>query len=93
MSPETEANLPAGARRAWRAYLAMCESKQAYFSLLSAMEEQYKTTGQPTREEKERLAELLQQHDARVRAFNEAMTAADNASRHALLLKLQTAKK
>ena len=90
MSPQTEADLPADARRAWQAYLAMCDSKQAYFSLLSEIEDQSRIPGRPTQEETGRLAELLQQHDARVRAFNEAMAAVtEPASRQALLQLLQ----
>lgn len=92
-SPEQNgAALPADARQAWDAYLAMCESKQAYFALLSAMDEKYKTAGEPTAEETERLAELLAAHDARVKAFNAAMAAVtEPASRQALLTMLQEA--
>ena len=92
-SPEHNgAALPADARQAWEAYLAMRASKQAYFSLLSDVDEKYKTEGQPTQEESERLAELLAAHDANVKAFNAAMAAiTEPASRQALLLKLQTA--
>jgi D-serine deaminase-like pyridoxal phosphate-dependent protein len=89
---DNEAALPADAKQAWEAYLAMCESKQAYFSLLSEVDEKYKTAGQPTQDESERLAELLQRHDECVMTFNQAMAAVtDPASRQALLLKLQKA--
>lgn len=78
--------------RAWEAYLAMRESKQAHFGLLSELDEKYRTAGQPTRDESKRLTELLQRHDERVRAFNQAMAAVtEPASRQALLLKLQVA--
>jgi len=86
------AALPADARQAWEAYLAMRESKQAYFSLLSAVDDKYKTAGQPTTEENTRLAQLLARHDEQVRAFNAAMAAiTEPASRQALLTKLQEA--
>jgi DUF1365 family protein len=92
MTDPAEADLPVDARRAWQAYVAMRESKEAYFSLLSEIEQKYRNRGEPTQEESGRLEVLLQQHDAGVRAFTEAMAAVTSeASRQALLLKLQTA--
>jgi len=93
-SDETGAALPADARAAWEAYLAMRESKQAYFSLLSEMDEKQQAGRQASREESDRLAELLQRHDTNVRAFNQAMAAiTEPASRQALLMKLQADQK
>lgn len=89
-SDETDAALPTDARAAWDAYLAMRDSKQAYFSLLSEIDEKYKTAGEPTAAETDRLADLLSRHDANVKAFNEAMAAiTEPGSRQALLMKLQ----
>lgn len=86
MPEPAEADLPIDARRAWQAYLAMRESKEAYFSLLSEIEQKYRNRGKPTQEESGRLAELLQQHDTGVRVFSEAMAGVTSeASRQALL--------
>ena len=90
MPDPVEADLPVDARRAWQAYLAMRDSKEAYFSLLSEIEQKYRNWGKPTQEESGRLAELLQQHDAGVRAFTEAMaTVTSETSRQALLQRLK----
>ena len=91
MTDPVEADLPVDARHAWHAYLAMRDSKEAYFNLLSEIEQKYNNQGKPTQEESGRLAELLQQHDAGVRAFTEAMAAVAPASRQALLQLLKEA--
>lgn len=84
-----DADLPAGARPAWRAYREMCASKQAYFDLLSRLEESA-ASGPPTLAQQAQLARLLEQHDARVKDFNSALAGlTDPADREALLRRLQ----
>lgn len=94
MPPDEETALPPEAQEAWFAYLAMCESKHAYFTFMTELDEKYKDSDEtPGDDENARLAELLGYHDKNVKAFNEAMAAiTEPASRQALLVKLQAEK-
>ena len=67
LSPETAA--------AWQAYRSMCSSKDDYFSLLQALDEKYKSGGEPGIAENLRLEKLLSEHDRKVKQFNQAVAA------------------
>ena len=67
LSPETAA--------AWQAYRSMCSSKDEYFSLLQALDEKYKSGGEPGIAENLRLEKLLSEHDRKVKQFNQAVAA------------------
>lgn len=81
--------LPEDARPAYEAYLAMSESKQAYFTYMVELDQKYKNGGEPTIAENLQLEQLLKAHDEKVTAFNEAMQAMkdmDEAIRNALIV-------
>lgn len=65
--------LPETARPAWEAYVAMSQSKEAYFSFMVELDQKYKQGGEPTIAENLKLEQLLAEHDKKVTAFNEAM--------------------
>ena len=65
--------LPAIAIPAWSAYLAMSATKQRHFTYLQHLEEKYKKYGNPSAEETRTLNNLLQAHDAQVKAFKKAL--------------------
>ena len=67
LSPETAA--------AWQAYQSMCASKDEYFSLLQALDEKYKSGGEPGIAESLKLEQLLSEHDRKVKLFNQALSA------------------
>ncbi len=71
-------DLPAEVRPAYEAYLAMSETKQAYFSFMVELDEKYKEGGEATIAENLKLEQLLQAHDEQVKAFNETMAEARN---------------
>jgi hypothetical protein len=80
--------LPEAARPAYSAYIAMSESKQAYFNFMVELDQKYKNGGAPTIAENLQLEQLLKAHDEKVTAFNEAMQAMkdlDETARHALI--------
>jgi len=89
MSDETvPADLPDEARPAYEAYLAMTESKNAYFSFMVELDQKQKNGGEITIAENLKLEQLLKAHDEKVTAFNEAMQAMkemSETSRHALI--------
>ncbi|HXH04437.1 MAG TPA: hypothetical protein VNN09_14125 [Candidatus Competibacteraceae bacterium] len=58
---------------AWQAYQAMQGSKQRHFVYLLHLERKYEHGGSPSATEQARLAELLQEHDAEVKRFREAL--------------------
>jgi len=70
----TEALTPKAAS-AWQAYQSMGASKDAYFSLLQALDKKYQHGGNPTIAEKLKLEQLLGEHDQKVKAFNQALSA------------------
>jgi len=53
----------------------MCSSKDDYFSLLQALDEKYKSGGEPGIAENLRLEKLLSEHDRKVKQFNQAVAA------------------
>lgn len=61
--------MPAEARLAWDAYLAMEQSKQAHFNALQSLEVKYQEGGRHTLAETANLAGLLAEHDERVQTF------------------------
>ena len=83
LSPETVA--------AWRAYQSMCASKDDYFSLLQALDEKYKTGGGPGIAENLRLENLLNEHDQKVKLFNQAVATITDPGAKKQLLELLTA--
>lgn len=81
-------DLPQQARPAYDAYIAMSETKQAYFSFMVELDQKEKSGEQITLAENLKLEQLLKDHDEKVTAFNEAMQAMkdmDEASRMALI--------
>ena len=80
--------LPATAAEAWQAYNAMEATKQRHFSYLNGLEARYKKYGSPTDEEQATLKRLLQDHDAQVRGFTQAVAELkqSDASAHEALL-------
>ncbi len=74
MSDENNpADLPEQARPVYEAYLAMTETKNAYFSFMVELDQKQKDGGEITMAENLKLEQLLQVHDEKVNAFNEAM--------------------
>ncbi|MCS3904404.1 hypothetical protein J2T55_002440 [Methylohalomonas lacus] len=71
-------DLPPEARPAYEAYLAMSETKQAYFSFMVELDEKYKQGGEATIAENLKLEQLLDAHDEQVKAFNKAMADCKN---------------
>ncbi len=68
--------LPPEARQAWRAYLAMRECKEAYFGLLSEIDQRTRDGGAPASMAESLLLETrLAGHGAAVQAFSSAMAA------------------
>lgn len=81
-------SLPPAAADAWRAYRRMLDSKSAHFGFLESLDDKYRYGGQRTLAEQARLANLLSEHDLKVKEFTAAMKrlAADApAAREALL--------
>lgn len=64
-----ENDLPADARTALQAYRDMSNSKIAYFSLLQEIDDANKSS----KEQEDKLAELLKVHDENVKAYHNAM--------------------
>jgi hypothetical protein len=94
MPDQDDQDLPQAARPAWRAYLAMRETKRAYFGFLQELDMKYRTGGAPTIVEKLKLEQLLKAHDSKVAAFSEAMHAmkdVDQSEREALLKRISAA--
>ena len=84
LSPETAT--------AWQAYRSMCSSKDDYFSLLQALDEKYKSGGEPGIAENLRLEKLLSEHDRKVKQFNQAVaTITDPDAKQQLVELLTTA--
>lgn len=89
MTNPSEKKLPEEAQRAWKAYRDMGASKKAYFGFLQEIEEKYREGGEPTIAESLQLEKLLEAHDIKVRAFNEAMQhVVDSEARELLVKKL-----
>lgn len=85
----SEKKLPAEAQRAWEAYREMGVSKSAYFTFLQEIDKKYKEGGEPSIAENLQLEKLLEVHDKKVRAFNEAMqNIVDGEARELLVKKL-----
>ncbi len=82
LSPETAA--------AWQAYRSMCSSKDDYFSLLQALDEKYKSGGEPGIAENLRLEKLLGEHDLKVKQFNQAVAAITDPDAKQQLVELLT---
>ena len=61
--------MPAEARPAWDAYLAMEQSKQAHFNALQSLEVKHREGDRHTLAETANLAGLLAEHDERVQRF------------------------
>ncbi len=59
---------------AWQAYQSMSAGKDAYFSLLQALDEKYRHGGNPTIAENLKLQQLLDEHDRKVKRFKQAMS-------------------
>ena len=92
MKPE----LPAAAKDAWNAYLAMCKSKDAHFELLETLETREKEGGFRTVAEKEELARRLSDHDTSVKQFKHELVdlqTRDPSAHAAVLSQLQFAHK
>jgi hypothetical protein len=68
-----EETLSAEAENAWRAYLAMKESKLLYFHFLQQLDQKYSKNESPSIAENLKMEQFLKTHDINVRAFNEAM--------------------
>ena len=86
---DTDNSLPADAQIAWEAYLSMSETKTAYFSFLSEVDQKYKNGGSPTIAENLQLEKLLGIHNEAVATFNSAMqSVTDKDAREQLLIKL-----
>ena len=83
LNPETAA--------AWQAYQAMSVSKDDYFSLLQALDEKYKNSGDPGIAENLKLEQLLSEHDQKVKLFNKAVAAITDPDAKKQLLELLTA--
>jgi len=66
-------SLPPVAKPAWSAYTAMNTTKQRHLNYLQQLEEKYKKYGSPNGEEISTLNQLLQAHDAQVKAFRKAL--------------------
>ena len=83
----TPDKLPATAHEAWQAYLAMRDSKAAYFTLLTAIDQRSRGGGEPTTIAESLLLEkLLGAHSMSVQRFGTAMAAVtDPAAREALI--------
>ena len=75
MSEPVTENLSPEIAAAWQAYQSMSASKDDYFSLLQALDEKYKTGGEPGIAESLRLEQLLSDHDRKVKLFNRAVAA------------------
>ena len=94
-APMTELDpLPDAALPAWRAYVAMIETKDAHFSCLEELETKYRDGGRRTLAEGRRLEQLLAKHDAQVHAFRQSVAALqreDLAAHHALLMHIRRA--
>lgn len=89
MANPSEKKLPEEAQRAWDAYQEMGVSKKAYFGFLQEIDEKYGEGGEPTIAENLQLEKLLEAHDKKVRAFNEAMQdIVDSETRELLVKKL-----
>lgn len=69
-----ENDLPAEAQTALQAYRDMSESKNAYFSLLQEID----STNSSSKEQEDKLAELLKVHDENVQAYHHAMHAIED---------------
>ena len=80
LNPETVA--------AWQAYQSMSTGKDAYFSLLQALDEKYRHGGNPTIAENLKLEQLLGEHDRKVKAFNQALLAITNPGAKQQLVEL-----
>lgn len=78
-------DLPIEIRPAYEAYLAMAETKQAYFSYMTELDQKQKNGGEITLAENLKLEQLLKEHDEKVTAFNEAMQEMSESARHALI--------
>ena len=81
-------DLPAEAQPVYEAYLAMTETKHAYFSFMVELDQKQKDGGEITMAENLKLEQLLAAHDEKVNAFNEAMQqmkAMSQESREALI--------
>ena len=80
-------DLPVAARDAWQCYLAMRESKAAYFGLLSEIDQRSRDGGEPTTIAESLLLERrLGEHSTSVQRFSTAMAAVtDTAAREALI--------
>lgn len=81
-------DLPEQARPAYEAYLAMSETKQAYFNYMLELDQKQKSGGEISLAENLKLEQLLKDHDEKVTAFNEAMQVMkdmDEETRHALI--------
>lgn len=76
--------IPPAAEPAWRAYLAMLESKDAHFAALEAINRAREQGRQPSLAETAHVAGLLERHDACVAGFRDAMTALEDADRRLL---------
>lgn len=86
---DTDNSLPADAQIAWEAYLSMSETKTAYFTFLSEIDQKYKNGGSPTIAENLQLEKLLGIHNEAVALFNNAMhSVSDKDAREQLLIKL-----
>ncbi len=87
MNPESAADhLSEQAKLAYRAFLDMGKSKEAYFNLLQALDLKYKLGGARGLAENLQLEKLLAAHDKNVLAFNTAMAAVeDKDARNALI--------
>lgn len=86
---DTDNSLPPDAQIAWEAYLSMSETKTAYFSFLSEVDQKYKNGGSPTIAENLQLEKLLGIHNEAVATFNSAMqSVTDKDAREQLLIKL-----
>ena len=73
--PEPPLPLPETALPAWRAWNALCASKEQYFTRLSALEERRRAGGGASLAEQLHLEQLLKTHTQRTAEFRAAVTA------------------
>ncbi len=86
MTTAADQPLSAEAELAWLAYLAMGESKKAYFGFLQELDLKYGKNESPSIAENLKLEKLLETHSNQVAAFNEAMANVNDSSDREVLL-------
>ena len=70
---DSNSGLSPTAEAAWQAYQAMGKTKRIYFGFLTELDQKYDKNQSPSIAENLKMEELLADHDANVKVFNEAM--------------------